>query len=224
LNERVHLTVRSNKKTDPEYALVDSVALPGYVEPNPNFWSAASILLENTRIFFSDRKLLSKRSEENLNRFQQLTYLLFELSEKEIAKTELTLEDYNKINSIPNECLDIILKQLDAGYSSNSLSITTNMAYATNIFRNADKKYTMGGIGPACTIIVPVDIDGLVYLTKGAVYSYYETPGYNKSFINQTQWMRMLNKDVNSISWSQDLYISTENGVERENLVASVAN
>jgi len=224
LNQRVNLSVGNIKKSDPDPQLSEDLQLKGFVEPNPNFWSAASILLENTKVFFLERNRLSKKSAENLVRFQEMIYSLFEISEKEIAGSNLTQEDYAKINAVPDECMQIILNMLNPNYSSKSMSITTNMAYATNVFHSSTKKYIFGGIGPACVIIVPVEIGGYVYLTKGAVYSYYEVPNHHRSGISQAQWLQMLKGDTEPIAWMQDLFVPTKDVEEQDELLAAATN
>lgn len=206
LNQRVNLSVRNQKRFISNDTYSNKVNLKGFVEPNPNFWSAASILLENTQIFFSDRNKLSKNSAQNLDRFQQLMHTLYDISQKEIAGSRLDKEDYDKINAIASDFQDIIVKQLNPNYSSKFQSIATNMAYATNIFRNKNDKYTLGGIGPASTIIVPLEIDGYVYLTKGAVYNYLELTDYNKSVIYSAEWNKLLEKKTPSNKWTMNLF------------------
>ena len=82
--------------------------------------------------------------------------------------------------------------------------------------------YIIGGIGQVNSIITIVEIDGYLYMTRGAMYSYYEIPEYSKSYIGQRQWQKLLDNDLKPANWMQDLfYTKAELNDETADLIVS---
>ena len=88
--------------------------------------------------------------------------------------------------------------------------LSGDMAYSTNIFKGSNNQNYIAGPSAAHVILVPVEINGYVYLTRGAVYSYYEIPQYPKSNINQREWEQLIeNSDSSSPQlWMRQYYHS----------------
>jgi hypothetical protein len=107
---------------------------------------------------------------------------------------------------------ELAFSYLNLNYSSATHELANDMAYATDVFNGGKGKNHISGIGQCHVILVPVEIDGYIYLTQGSVYSYYEIADYSNSYINQYEWENILaNQDMPSPTpWLKDYYLSAE--------------
>ena len=208
LNQRVNLQA-AGKKSSAVNKMKDKVLI-GYVEPNQNFWNASKTLLTNTKVFFSDRGMLSKKSSNTIEEFIDLVIFLDGISQKELANISLNIDDYTRINGIGSQCHNLSLKMINPNFNSSNQKIKTNMAYATYLHHSVENKNVIGGIGGPGCILAIVEIEGRLYLTKGAVYNYYEIPDYSRRNITQSQWKKLLNNNLKPIEWAQLLYSDTD--------------
>ncbi|MEW5920980.1 MAG: DUF3160 domain-containing protein [Bacillota bacterium] len=67
------------------------------------------------------------------------------------------------------------------------------MKHDKGLFTIAPGAYFHVGVGPAHEIYVVVPIGGRLYLTRGAVFSYYEFDALER--INDEQWQEILKED-----------------------------
>jgi hypothetical protein len=192
LDERVNLTAEGLKKEPIEQNNYLPTILKGYVEPNLFFWQSASTLLNNTIIFLSDNNILSGKSEENLAHLLDIVEFLQEISKKEINNDSIDAQAYGRIASIGIECHDFTLGLINPNYSTTYQRISNNMTFATPVFHDSDKNSLIGGTGFGNTILALVEIDGFIYLTRGAVFSYYEMENYPKTQISKREWVNLL--------------------------------
>ena len=205
LNERVHLEAEGvNNNTEENES---QTVIKGYVEPNRNLWQACQTLLNNTRVFFSDRDKLSKKSATRLNELMETITFLDNISQKQLASTRISDEEYQRISFIGNECHNLCLKMINPNYSTRWQKIVTEMAFATNVYQSDSGKNLIGGIGNPGYIYAVVEIDGFLYLTRGAVYNYYEVSDSKKDLIAQNQWKSLIAKNLQPVAWTLDLYI-----------------
>jgi len=212
LNQRVNVQTRKILKTKKDVEM--DLHLQGFVEPNIAFWESASTLLENTRVFLTDRYLLSKNTNENIDNLLSVITFLKSVSQKELLERKLTNEEFKRIASIGVEIQNITFHMLKNSFNSVDHEISSNMAYVANIFR--DERNIFAGIGPAHTILFPIQIDDHIYLTSGSVYSYYELPDYPKTSISGRDWENMLNNAPSNelIPWMKDYYENDQTLIE----------
>ena len=211
LNERVDIDVKSSKISVNNPS--ENTMLTGFVEPDVEFWNAAITIMKNTQAYLSSHKMLSRRSNESLGNLLALVSFLKEVSEKELSGARLSVDEFNRIARIGGECRNIILNQMNAGLSAESQEISGNMCYVTNVFRGPEN-HRFAGIGPANVIIVPVEIDDFIYLTRGFVYSFYELPQYSAARITQAQWEKMMYQNDSNMPtpWLKAYYSTTGMG------------
>ncbi len=211
LDERINLEADGIKKEQNDQTNFPNTVLKGYVEPNTNFWQSASTLLNNTRNFLTDRKILSGKSDKNLTYLQDMIDFLNEVSKKEIKNDSIDAQSYARIASIGTECHDFTLGLINPNFNTKYQRIRTPMAFATPVFHGENKNNFVGGVGFGNTILVLVEIDEFIYLTKGAVYSYYEMENYPKSYVDKREWIEILNnnKYQKRLSWMIDLLTIT---------------
>lgn len=208
LNERVNIQVK--KVSVEESRKEKRTVLIGYVEPNIVFFDAATTLLQNTSSFFMDRHMLSKNSSANIKRLTELLIFLKSISQKQITNQQITPEEYRQIASMGTTFQELAFSYLNLNYSSETHELANNIAYATDVFQGGKDKNHISGIGQCQVILVPVEIDGYIYLTQGSVYSYYEITNYSKTYINQNEWVNILaNQDKYSLTpLLKDYYLS----------------
>ena len=210
LNQRINLMAEGKKSKDYKQIFSTKSVLKGYVEPNIAFWNAAITILNNTVVFLEDRNMMSVKSSKNISRLIELVTFLKEISEKEIGGISISDEEYNKISNIGNEVNNFTLKLINPNYNTTNQRLRGNdlsIAFATNIYNAGKGDNLIGGVGQAKSILIIVDIDGYLYLTRGAVFGYYELPEYNKSKISQRQWKKILDGEnaPKAMSWVSEL-------------------
>lgn len=219
LNDRVDLDVKARKipveKSDGNTSLI------GYVEPNVAFWEAAIMIMQNTLTYISDHKMRSKRANQSLGKMLNLLTFLKEVSEKELSESPLSAEEFKRITLVGAECENITLDYIYAGISSETHEISNSMCYVTNVFKGSKANNVLAGVGPAHVMIVPVEIDNFIYLTKGFVYSYYELQQYPVTRLSQTQWEKMMvhQDDKASDPWMARYYADPEK--DQQNIFAA---
>jgi len=204
LNERVSVQARRSDKVIED---IDSdLVLKGYVEPNIAFWNASSILLQNTSSFLSDKQMLSSNSRNIIDHLLSTITFLKSMSEKQLHHEPLTGEEFKRIKSIGTKLQDLTFKMLNNSYRSGNHEISNSMAYVTNI-HNGDH-HLLAGVGPAHTLLAPVEINGYVYITRGMIYSFYELNDYPQANIRQKDWEQMakIPKRDEIIPWMKDYY------------------
>ncbi|MEM9022347.1 MAG: DUF3160 domain-containing protein, partial [Bacteroidota bacterium] len=176
--------------------------LKGYVEPNPLFWqSAAEIMRTNAEImerfgFFSEK--LQGRS----NRLLEMLAQCETISEKQLAGKARTDEEYEFIRYIGGAVEQLTLEIADAPYMSwyevsgpdRFLAVVADV-YSYNA-ENPDASLVLEeGVGFADDLYVVVEMDGYWYLTKGAVFSYYEFHQPIADRLTDEAWQKMLRND-----------------------------
>ena len=138
---------------------------------------------------------------------------LDEVSAKQLAETPLNAEEYTRINEIGSECHTLSLKMINPNFNSKNQKLQTNMAYTANVFQKGNKRNLIGGVGNPGYILAVVEIEGMLYLTKGAVYNYYEILENNRRTIRQSEWKKLLNNSLHPVEWAQELYNLTDSPI-----------
>ena len=154
----------------------------GYVEPNVNFWKKAIELLNNTEKLLKEQNMLTEKVNDATSRIREEAQFLLVISEKELAGTPLTDEECDQIECIgstfENISLDLIRQpdQYLDGWSNvegadKKVALVADV-YTANADNNPNKSILFEAVGDADEIYVVVEIDGYLYLTRGAVLSY----------------------------------------------------
>jgi len=155
----------------------------GYVEPNVAYWSKAIELLEATSKVLTKNNMMTPEMESITTQIREQAQFLLGVSNKELAGTALTEEEYVKIRKIGSEFEYLTLQIMDAEPGSKwSVSVTgadrciavVADVYTANADNNPSKSVLYEAVGPAHSIYVVVEIGGYLYLTRGAVFSYRE--------------------------------------------------
>ncbi len=159
----------------------------GYVEPNIAYWQLAITLIDATEGVFKKYGLATERSHDISERMCEEAQFLLNISQKELNGQKLNKEEYNQIEIIgstfENISLDLLRQpnQTDLwGWdcvegADRSIAVVADVFTANH--RNipdVDKAILYEAVGPAYEIYVVVEIDGMLYLTRGGVFSYRE--------------------------------------------------
>ena len=144
LNQRVHLNAIGTRNDQNTQDTTSSTVLVGYVEPNVAFWEASATLLDNTKVFLTERNKLSKKSSKNLEWLIELVSFLNETSQKEIDGLSLDKASFQRIAKIGNECHNYALGLINPNFNTRNQKINSRIAYATNLFNGKKNKHIIG--------------------------------------------------------------------------------
>lgn len=149
--------------------------IKGYVEPNTDVYERLLWLTRYSRENLSARQILPSDLENRMQNFEDLLQFLIDCSVKELNNEELTPQEYDRIQIYGGT-----LEYLTSSLAENGMrwfEITSetdkNMALIADV-HTTPKSYLEEGVGPASEIYAVVPIGGKLYLTRGAVFSYYE--------------------------------------------------
>ncbi|MBQ8988651.1 MAG: DUF3160 domain-containing protein [Prevotella sp.] len=178
----------------------------GYVEPNTGFWKKAIELLNNTEKLLKDQKMLTEKIKDATERIREEAEFLLRISEKELAGTEITDEEYDQIKCVgatfENISLDLV-RQADQylmGWSDvqgadKKVALVADV-YTANADNNPEKSILFEAVGAADEIFVVVEIGGYLYLTRGAVLSYREfIQPIDMPRLTDEEWQEQLEKN-----------------------------
>lgn len=178
----------------------------GYVEPNINFWKKAIELLNNTENLLKQQHMLTQKVSEATGRLREEAQFLLNISEKEIAGTPLTDEENDQIECIGSTFENIslnLVRQPDQyldGWSNvegadKKVALVADV-YTANANNNPNKSILFEAVGLADEIYVVVEIDGYLYLTRGAVLSYREfIQSIDEPRLTDEEWQEQLEKN-----------------------------
>ena len=159
----------------------------GYVEPNIGYWQLAITLIDATEAVFNKYNLATEKTHDISNRMREEAQFLLNISQKELNGKKLNNEEYNQIEVIgstfENISLDL-LRQPEQEYlygwdsvegADRSVAVVADVFTANHSNIPLPEKVILyEAVGPAYEIYVVVEIEGLLYLTRGAVLSYRE--------------------------------------------------
>ncbi len=156
-----------------------------YVEPNVTFWQKAIDLLNATENVLKRYGLLTEKAQTATESLREEAEMLLHLSKKELAGQKLKDEEYDQLAKIGSSfeyiSLDLVRQpdQYLMGWSDvsgpdRSVALVADV-YTANAFNNEDHQCILyEAVGRADEIYVIVEIEGMLYLTRGAVLSYRE--------------------------------------------------
>ncbi|MCR4583003.1 MAG: DUF3160 domain-containing protein [Prevotella sp.] len=174
----------------------------GYVEPNVKFWQKAVGLLDNIQQLL-EREQLSEKIELPTEAIKSEAEFLLSVSQKELAGKKLSDEEYNAIEIIgstfENISLDLVREpnQYLMGWSDvqgadKQVALVADV-YTANADNNPNKSILFEAVGNADEIYVVVEIEGYLYVTKGAVFSYREfIQPINEPRLTDEEWQKLL--------------------------------
>jgi len=176
----------------------------GYVEPNVRFWTKLGELVTLTQTMLEKNNLMTDELKGRTNQMKDYTDFLLTISKKELKKEKLTEREYSAIEyfgaSIEYFTLSVV--DPDKGFSEwnqvegpdKSIAIVADI-YTRNVPGCSKNGILHEAVGNANNIFVVVEIEGNLYLTKGAVFSYYEFVQPLNKRLTDEEWQKMLEKN-----------------------------
>lgn len=156
----------------------------GYVEPNVKFWQKALDLLQETEDVFKKYDLVTEDTENFTTSLREQAEFFLRVSKKELAGQKLSEEEYRELEYVGAQFEYLSLNMMrepdqwlsdwNAVEGADKKVAVVADVYTANAYNNDDKSVLYEAVGPACEIYVIVEIDGYLYLTRGAVFSYRE--------------------------------------------------
>ena len=194
----------------------------GYVEPNVAFWKEALELTLFTEKMLADNALMTEDMQAKTDKMKEVVEFLLSASEKEIAGKDLTDQEYQTIEIIGStfEYLTLQIVEPDKYLDSwdNVQGPDKSVAVIADIYTNNADNTEQNGVlhvatGNVNEIFVIVEIKGNLYLTKGAVFSYYEFTQPLGTRLTDEEWQKMIEeKKLPEIpKWMLDIIIPSDN-------------
>ena len=166
----------------------------GYVEPNVEFYNRLIWLTRASRAGLKTRNLVTDEIAAKFTDFENLLTFLRDVSVKELTNKALTEEEYYRIKIYGAELERLTLSVME-GQPSDWYSITSetdkNMAVIADV-HTSQHSCLEEGVGHANEIFVVVPIEGKLYLTRGAMFSYYEFVHPSADRLTDEKWQKML--------------------------------
>lgn len=166
----------------------------GYVEPNVEFYNRLLWLTKASKTGLSKRGLISEDIADKFSCFEDLLTFLKTISVKELKNQKLSETEYEQIKYYGANLEGLTLSVME-GRPSNWYEITSetdkNMAVIADV-HTSESSVLEEGVGHANVIYVVVPIEGKLYLTRGAVFSYYEFTHPASDRLTDEKWQQML--------------------------------
>jgi len=177
----------------------------GYVEPNPELFGRLTLLVKQTREGLAQAKLITDEADEALGNLYVVANKLTEISQKELAYTELTSEEYDFIRNYGGELEHIWdaakkdeLEALEAeyGYADKESYLYQHPdAIVADVATDPNGFVLEEATGFAKTIVVAFPRDDSVVLGTGVVYSQYEFTVPIGQRMTDEDWHQALNSN-----------------------------
>lgn len=164
--------------------------LMAYVEPDPEFYNRLCWLTETTRDGLAARGMLSDQMEYKTETMLDLLEFLGNCAVKELNGEDLSAEERYSLLVYGGTLEHISSTIADASdwYMIES-DTDRNMAVIADVHTTLSGCMEEG-VGHACEIYVAIPQDGKVYLSRGAVFDYYEFVSPDR--LTDEQWQEML--------------------------------
>ena len=195
-----------------------------YVEPNVTFWQKAIDLLDSTANTLRSHGMMTERIETATTAIRESLEMLLRLSRKETEGKRLNDMEYDQLAKIGSTfeyiSLDLVREpdQWLMGWDDvqgpdRSVAIAADV-YTANADNNRDHKCVLyEAVGQADEIYVIVEMDGLLYLTRGAVLSYreFDRP-IDQQRLTDEEWQQHLKSHPRSgvPEWMEEIVVPLE--------------
>ena len=177
----------------------------GYVEPAIHFWRKAVALNDEFQRVLQLYDLWTEKNSAPVGSVTELARFLLACTEKELAGEPLSNADNDQIEVI-GSTVEYISLDLARGADQFLMSWDDvqgpdrNMACVADVYTanmlnipNEEKAIIYEAVGPAYELYVIVEIQGQLWLTRGAVFSYREFgQPLNLPRLNDEEWQKKL--------------------------------
>lgn len=173
----------------------------GYVEPNIGFWKNMLELITLTEKILTENGLMTDEISGKSGEMKTDVLFLLSASQKELKKQKLSEQEYKTIEIIGSSVEYLTLSIMDGNlqYWENVKGPDRSVAVVADIYtRNVTGCKNNGilheAVGNVNEIFVVVEIEGYLYLTRGATFSYYEFVRPLGTRLTDEEWQEILEK------------------------------
>ena len=163
----------------------------GYVEPEPLVFSRFYHLAESTAEGLKRYGMLDSKDEENLLRLSEMAQRLATISNKELLNEVLTDEEYEFIKAYGGNLEHF---WIDAVKNPKGIEGAKELpsAIVTDIATDPNGQVLEIATGLPSAIYVVVNVDGVIKIARGSVYSFYQFPWDMNDRLTDSKWRYMM--------------------------------
>jgi uncharacterized protein DUF3160 len=185
------------------------------------YWTEALELLTLTETMLAKHGLLTEPISHKQNRLRELCQFLLTTSQKELRGEKLTEQEYNTIERIGSTVDYITLSIFGTDNWGAVSGPDKEVAIVADVYTNNQGNQAgilHAAVGYVNDLYVVVEIEGYLYLVKGATFSYYEFPMPIGERLTDEQWQEMLKKrKVFPVPpWMNDVIIKLDKNIQPE--------
>jgi len=186
-----------------------------YVEPQIEFWKKCIELLNLNKKMLEENGLMTEKLAYRNKELVKMAEFFVTISDKELKGIKISNEEFTTLSFIGGQVESLTLNIIDSqeGFTQQVNTPERYMAIVTDVFTYTDynKNGTCleEGVGMGDEIYVIAEINGLLYLTRGAVFSHYEFTQPSSNRLTDEEWQKQLlehNTPKESI-WMKDIRI-----------------
>ncbi|OPY26665.1 MAG: hypothetical protein A4E28_02370 [Methanocella sp. PtaU1.Bin125] len=164
----------------------------GYVEPNPELYGRLAALAQMTYDGLKARGLLIGEFDPKLSGLHDLLLRLKAIAEKELSGTPLDGDDYRYIKNI-GETLEYLTTFAPETAGAISNEADAKMAVIADVHTDSNSEQVLEvAVGNPLHLFVIVPVDGVLTLTQGAAFSYYEFRHPMSDRLTDEAWQSLL--------------------------------
>jgi len=163
----------------------------GYVEPNAEVYARLASLTKFMREGLESRGLLVGEYKDKLARMEQVLLELKKISEKELTNKDLEKADYDFTKGIGGTLESLVT--FSAEETSKITSETdTKMEIVADVHTDGNTGQVLEeGVGKPMNLLVVVQDGEDLFLTSGAIFSYYEFKHPMSDRLTDEKWQQM---------------------------------
>lgn len=192
----------------------------GYVEPNVAYWTKAIELIDETMAVLKRFDLVTEKASTATEDLRDKAEFLLNCSKKELEGKKLSDEEYQQIEAIGSAFEYITLNLIkepdqylmgwsDVQGADKSIAVVADVL-TSNGMNNPNPSVLYEAVGPAHEIYVVVEIEGYLYITRGAVLSYREfQEGLETPRMTDEEWQQQLQTqpDKGIPNWMKEIIV-----------------
>lgn len=141
-----------------------------YVEPNVAFWEKCLELLALQEETLTRMELMTDKIKQNSEKLRGLASMLLKISQKELANELISEEEFHELSYIGGRVEYLTFDILDSDHLPEQ---EKEVAVVADVYNN-NGVFLEEAVGMVDEIYVVAEINGKPFLTKGAVFSYFE--------------------------------------------------